>query len=220
MVLLSLLVALAGSLTCWYGVWRAEGGDARAVTWERAARLVVPIALAGWVLSAQAAGQPGGPWLLVGLGFALAGDIAQWFSSARDSLIRLGLLALAHLGFLSAFLVLVRSAGFTWWMALIGLAFGGLLVSVAGTRVRVAATAAHSSSLGYAAQGFIALSGLTAIAAGGAGRWAGLLGAILLVVSDTVLLLDRYVAPRARAALVSVVTYHVALAGLVLGIVG
>lgn len=219
MATLLLLLALLGALTCWYGNWR--GGDtasSRDRTLARAGKVVVPLALIGWVLTSGGLDRPGGHWLVVALAFALIGDIALLGASSTAFLTGLGAFALAQLAFISAFVAAIGDYGLVWWMALLGVAFAGLFVATAGRRVQAGAAAKEGAPLGYGVFGYMALLTATAVAAGGSGRWLALLGAVLFVVSDTVLGLDRFVAERAKAGLVVMTTYHLALAGLTLGI--
>jgi len=62
----------------------------------------------------------------------------------------------------------------------------------------------------------IAAMAVSAIAGGNA--W-GIVGALLFVASDSLIAENRFVAPRSWAPLAIMVTYHLALAGLVIGLV-
>jgi uncharacterized membrane protein YhhN len=62
----------------------------------------------------------------------------------------------------------------------------------------------------------IAAMVVSAIAGGSA--W-GIAGAVLFLVSDSLIAENRFVAPRAWAPIAVMVTYHLALAGLVIGLV-
>lgn len=221
MATLVLLIAFVGALTCWYGNWRVGAdGESSSLdrTLARAGKVVVPLALIGWVLASGGIDRSGGHWLVAGLAFSLIGDLALLGTASMAFLAGLGAFALAQLAFVSAFVAALGDHGFVWWMALLGLAFAGLFVATAGRRVQAGATAKEGAALGYGVLGYMALLTATATAAGGSGRWLAIAGALLFVVSDTVLGLDRFVAPRARAGLVIMTTYHLALAGITFGV--
>ena len=57
-----------------------------------------------------------------------------------------------------------------------------------------------------------------ALAAGATGRPLLILGGLLFALSDTVLALDRFDAPRARSHVVVLSLYHAAQAAIVLGV--
>lgn len=224
MAILSLVLALVGAFACWYGNWRTSSPDAAtagpsSVEWlQRGGKLLVPLALIGWVLASGGFDRSGGHWLLVGLVFALIGDIALIRTNSPAFLTGLGAFALAQVALISAFVAAIGDYGFVWWMALIGLLFAGLFVGTAGRRTFVGATAKEGPPLGYGVLGYMALLTASATAAGGSGRWLALSGAMLFVISDSVLALDRFVGPRTRAGLFVMTTYHLALAGLTFGI--
>lgn len=67
---------------------------------------------------------------------------------------------------------------------------------------------------------YLAVSVVMVALAGGTGYLLTLLGALVFLLSDAILGLDRFVSPRARASLVVIVTYHVAQALIVLGSLG
>ncbi len=221
MAVLCALLALAGAVACWYGSWRADAdGTGSASTIERVGKIVVPLALIGWVLASGGIDRPGGVWLVIALVFALGGDIALLGASATAFLAGLGVFALAQVAFITAFVAVTREFGVTWWMAVIGLAFAGLFAVTSGRRIHRGALARENTSLGYGVLGYVALMTIAATAAGATGRWLVLAGAFLFVLSDTVLALHRYVGPRAHAGLFVMITYHLALAGLTVGLAG
>lgn len=186
---------------------------------ERAGKVVVPIALIGVVVFGGGLDRPGGLLLAVALAFVLVGDIALLNAAGRAFLTGLGAFALAQVAFISSFVAAIRAYGVTWWMALLGLAFAGLFAATAGRRIQDRVTVDEGTPLGYGVLGYLVLITITAAVAGGTGRWFVLVGAMLFVVSDVVLGLDRFVGPRPRSGLVVLTTYHLALAGFTAGIV-
>lgn len=223
-------LAFLGALACWYGAWRSNEsaptaspgvthGSSRDARIGAVGKVLVPPALVGLVVSIGGLSAPGGGWLVVGLALALIGDVALLASSTRYFVAGLLAFGVAQVAFLTAFVAAARAYGLTWWMALIGAVFAGLFAATAGRRIHRAATSSHGSALGYGVLGYMALLLAVAAAAGATGRWWALGGALLFVVSDTVLALNRFVGPRARSDLVVLVTYHLALAGFVAGLV-
>lgn len=67
---------------------------------------------------------------------------------------------------------------------------------------------------------YLAVSVVMVALAGGTGYLLTLLGALIFLLSDAILGLDRFVAPRARASLVVIVSYHIAQALIVMGSLG
>jgi uncharacterized membrane protein YhhN len=56
------------------------------------------------------------------------------------------------------------------------------------------------------------------VSAIGSGSWFGIVGALLFVASDSLIAETRFVRERTHAGLAIMVTYHLALAGLVLAL--
>lgn len=206
------LTALAAALD-WVAVARS---------WHRVELVAKPLTL---VLLVAAAGSAdlgtAKPWVIAALGLGLAGDIALLFGKDggtgpdRAFLLGLGLFLLGHGCYLIAFtrhgvhpvqlvagvLVVVGIAGFTLPAVLrsAAAAEGGQLAAAVGT---YAATLGAMTVLGIGTSSI-------AVAVGG----------VLFLVSDTTLAWQRFVRPLPRGPLAVIVTYHLAQALIVIGLI-
>jgi uncharacterized membrane protein YhhN len=89
-------------------------------------------------------------------------------------------------------------------------------VTVGATIVRAAASS--SSTLGLAVAAYVGVIAAMVLAGfAHAGTW-GVIGALAFYASDTLLGLDRFVAPLAAAPVAVMATYHLALAALLLAL--
>jgi uncharacterized membrane protein YhhN len=196
------------ALVDWYAVWR---GDHRTETWAKPATLVGLIVVA-FTLGATDSGA--GIWLLAALGLGLAGDVLLLEKS--DLRFQLGLAAflLGHLAYLVSFARLgLDPADWAWaaWVVLLG--------CLLATRQVAPATYMRS---GWALAGPVAaytiVIGAMVIVAFDTGEPLIALGATVFAASDSVLAVDRFVAPKPWAPLVVMVTYHVGQALIVAGV--
>jgi len=106
---------------------------------------------------------------------------------------------------------------------LLRLVIGAVVVAVGAiplaTRFVRALRATGGSALVPAVVTYIALiAAMVASALAGGNAW-GIAGALLFLVSDSLIAENRFVAARAWGPLSVIVTYHLALAGLVVGLV-
>jgi uncharacterized membrane protein YhhN len=85
-------------------------------------------------------------------------------------------------------------------------------------RARRGAVRGEGPRLGHAMTAYVVVLLGMALAAGATGRPLLLLGGVLFAISDLVLALDRFDAPRARSHVVVMSTYHLAQAAIVLGV--
>lgn len=207
------LTVLAGSLTaalaisCWYAA-------ARGLAWFPAVKVA---ALAALLLTAWAWGAAdvaGGVALLVGLGFSLIGDALLLSSSTPAFMGGLSAFLAAHLAYVVAF----ASRGWSLLGVVVAAACVAPFAVRSFPRVRRAAVGAGGPMLGHAVTAYAAAILAMALAAGGTGLALVLIGAVAFVVSDTVLGLDRFDAPRAQAHLVVMASYHVAQGAIVVGL--
>lgn len=201
-----LVAALAG--TCWYAV---DSGRSALASQAKVGTLLALIVLA---LLLGASGAPGGPALLVGLFFSLAGDLALLRRDATGFAVGLGAFLLAHVAYVWAFS--------THWFSPAGAVVALLLVLpfavLSGSRVQRRTVAMGGQAWGRAVVGYAIVLGAMALAAGATGNPLVLTGAVLFLLSDTVLALDRFDAPRIRAPLVVMALYHLAQVSIVLGL--
>ena len=159
----------------------------------------------------------GQTWLVVGLGFGLAGDIALMFSEAdrTDPPFLLGLVsfALGHVCYLVAFL----RSGVHGLFLLAGLLVVGGVAALALPQVLHGARRRGGRTLELAVGGYGALLAAMVVCAVGTGAALTAVGGVLFLGSDTVLGYDRFVVTLLRAPLLVIVSYHLGQLLIVLG---
>ncbi len=202
------LLPAALALVDWYAVARA---DRRTETWAKPATLVALIVTA---LVLGAADGPAGVWLLVALVLGLAGDV--FLLGDSDTRFRLGLAAflVGHLAFVVSFLRLgLDPPGWQWAAWLV------LFVCLIATRRVVPATFLRGGrALALPVALYTVVIGAMVIVAFATGEPAIAVGATVFAASDTILAVDRFVAPRPWAPVAVMVTYHVGQALIVAGV--
>lgn len=203
----ALAVALAATaLLDWHAVCR----DHRRV--EAVAKPLVMVLLAALALALGAGATGTGRWLLAAIALGGVGDVALLGDSEPRFLGGLGAFLLGHLAYVAAFV----SLGFHGGWALGGLAVVILDLATAGRRILVSAMR-QDRTLGGAVAAYMLVIAAMTVTAWGTGRPMVALGAVVFVVSDTVLALDRFVRPRPGSRVLVMVTYHVGQVLMVLG---
>jgi len=203
----ALAVALAATaLLDWHAVCR----DQRRV--ETVAKPLVMVLLAALALALGAGGTGVGRWLLAAIALGLVGDVALLGDSEPRFLGGLAAFLLGHLAYVAAF----ASLGFDPRWALAGAAVVALDLATAGRRILVSATR-QDRTLGGAVAAYMLVIAAMTVTAWGTGRPLVALGAVVFVLSDTVLALDRFVRPRPGSRVLVMVTYHVGQVLMVLG---
>ena len=203
----ALTVALAATaLLDWHAVCR----DHRRV--EKVAKPLVMVLLAALALALGAGGTGVGRWLLAAIVLGLVGDVALLGDSEPRFLGGLAAFLLGHLAYVAAFV----SLGFDPRWVLAGAAVVALDLATAGRRTLVAAMR-QDGTLGGAVAAYMLVIAAMTVTAWGTGRPMVALGAVVFVVSDTVLALDRFVRPRPGSRVLVMVTYHVGQVLMVLG---
>lgn len=205
-LILCSVLALGSAATCWVAV------DRGLTTVVRVSKPLFMMALIGLAVALGATASVGGRFVLVALACGLVGDVALLDDRPQAFLIGLAAFLLGHLAYLAAFVGWFTNLP----LALLGFLLAGGLAATSGRRVYRAVARSEGQSLGWAVAAYIAVSVAMTTAAGGTGGLLVLLGALLFLLSDLVLALNRFVGPRARAATVVIVTYHLAQALLVL----
>ncbi|HEY3531362.1 MAG TPA: lysoplasmalogenase [Nocardioides sp.] len=196
------------ALVDWYAVGR---GDRRTETWAKPATLLALILVA---LVLGGTGTPAGLWLLVALVLGLVGDVS--LLGRTESRFRLGLAAflVGHLAYVVSFTRIgLDPAGWAWvaWPVL----FGCLLA----TRHVVPATFLRGGqALALPVAAYTVVIGAMVILAFDTGEARIATGAAVFAVSDSILAVDRFVAPRPWAPVAVMVTYHVGQALIVAGV--
>ena len=208
-------VFLATAATCWYADRRRTLPPFYVVF--SVAKVATTTVLILWAITLGATDSGTGWAVLVALTFGLVGDVA--LLREERWAFRVGLVAFlaGHVAYLIAFAAIAGTNGLRPITGLIGAVLVAPLMARSLPRVREAVLADGDPLLGKAIFAYgVVLFALTVLT-GLSGRVLALAGAILFTVSDTVLGLDRFVGPRARAGLVVLTTYHLAQAGLMLG---
>ncbi len=206
---------LATAATCWYADRRRTLGPFQVVF--PVAKVATMTVLILWAITLGATDSGTGWAVLAALVFGLVGDVALLREEGWAFRAGLAAFLAGQVAYLIAFAVIVGANGLHPITGLIGAVLVAPLVVRSLPRVREAILAGGDPLLAKAVLTYgVALLALTVLT-GLSGRVLALAGAILFTVSDTVLGLDRFVGPRARAGLVVLTTYHLAQAGLMLG---
>ncbi len=157
-------------------------------------------------------------WFVAALALCVTGDVFLMLPDRADGpdwfVPGLSVFLIAHVAFAVGF---VQHPGTTGEYVLGGV----LVVAVAaplGTRfVRALRRAGQSALVGPVLAYLVAIVAMATAAIGGANGW-GIAGAALFLVSDSLIAETRFVGPRRGAPIAIIVTYHLALAGLVLSL--
>lgn len=202
------LLATVLAATCWYA------GDKDATRVARPAKIGVILALTALALMLGARDSGSGIALLVGLLLSLVGDAVLTRSDLTSFVIGLLTFLAAHIAYLVAFLPLgFHPVG----LVMVAVVLAPFVVR-SFPRARRGAIRDEGPRLGHAMTVYAIVLVLMALAAGSTGRVLLAVGGILFALSDIVLALDRFDAPRARVHVVVMVTYHLAQAAFVLGV--
>ena len=199
--------------------WAAVARGRRAI--ELGAK---PVALALLIVAAGFAdiGHPK-PWVVAALALGLLGDVALLFGgSDEDSpepgpafLAGLGMFLLGHVAWIVAF---ARHGVHSWQLLAGALVVAGALGLVA-PRVLRGATAAGGEVLAGAVGLYSAALGAMVVLAFGTTAVATAVGGALFLVSDSTLAWDRFVRRLPRGPVIVMVTYHLAQALLLIGLI-
>ena len=180
---------------------------------EQVAKPLVMVALGWLAFTMGAAHDDVGRLLVVAVAFSLVGDVFLLGTSAVRFSGGLLSFLLAHVCYYLAFV----TQGFHLWWALPGLLIVAPLGLTAGRKILLAANREGGAALGGAVTAYMLVIAAMVVTAGGTARPPVLLGALVFLVSDTALAVDRFVRPRAHALIVVMVTYHVGQVMMVVG---
>ncbi len=210
LLLLAWAATVAAALVDWWAVIR---GRARVERWAKPA---VVVGLGGVALALGAATSATGWWVLAALGLGLVGDVLLLGEGQTRFLGGLAAFLAGHLAWVATFVSSGIDAPERAW---VGVAVVGLALAVG----RAIVPGAHRQG-GVALAGpvvvYMAVIAVMALAGWATGAVAVGLGASLFVVSDTALGLGRFDREHRWTAPVVMVTYHLAQALLVLGLLG
>ncbi|GAB77331.1 Uncharacterized membrane protein YhhN [Austwickia chelonae] len=195
------------ALACWYS---AAKGIQIVYRPTKIGTLMLLVALTA---SMGASESLHGRALLVGLICGLVGDAFLLRKNSTAFLAGLSAFLMGHLCYVMAFAVS--------WLHPMSALLSALLISpfavLSLMRVRSGASQQNGSMMSYATLGYGSILSVMAIAAGATGQPLTLIGGVLFVVSDTVLALDRFDAPRPYAGAVIIMTYQLAQVCIVMG---
>jgi uncharacterized membrane protein YhhN len=193
----------------WYAVWRASA------SLERLAKPATMLALIATAIGMGAWDSTAGRWLLAALALSLAGDVALLGDSGPRFLAGLGAFLFGHVAFVAAFLA--KGLDQPRWSVVAVLVLGALSATVA-RRVLPAARREGGWQLAGPVAAYVVVLSAMLVTAWMTGIALVALGATVFAVSDSVLALDRFTGRRSWAPLAVMVTYHVAQALIVLGL--
>jgi uncharacterized membrane protein YhhN len=179
---------------------------------ETVAKPLVMVLLAALALALGAGGTGVGRLLLVAIALGAVGDVLLLGDSEPRFLGGLTAFLLGHLAYVAAF----ATIGFHPGWAAFGAALVLLDLASAGRRV-LGAAARQDRALGGAVAAYMLVIAAMTVTAWGTGRPLVALGAVVFVVSDTLLALDRFVRPRPAGRVLVMVTYHLGQVLMVLG---
>jgi uncharacterized membrane protein YhhN len=152
-------------------------------------------------------------WFVAALVFCLAGDV--FLMLPRDLFVPgLASFLVGHLVFIAGF-VAARGNDPLWWLTIAG-AVVALGVS-AGPVLRGAVAA--DQQLRVPVLAYMAVIGAMLIASAAPGTWLAIAGAATFVLSDSILARNRFVRPFRHGRVATMVTYHAALALLVVSLI-
>ena len=192
----------------WWAVWH-ERHDV-----ERLAKPAAMVGLLSVALLAGATDSVPGRWLVLALALGLLGDVLLLEDTPRRFVAGLAAFLVGHLAYVASFVTVGLDRPALGWLG--ALALGAALV--VGRRILPGALADGGMVLGVAVGAYMGVIGAMAVTGWATGRPLVGVGATLFVVSDTVLALARFVQPRRWSSVVVMVTYHLAQALIVIGL--
>ncbi len=204
-------VVVVAAIVNWYS--RAPGADTgRWLEWlSKPAATIGLIALAVQIEPADGAQHW---WFLLGLVLCLGGDVALMW---QPELFRTGLVSflLGHLAFVVGFATRATMAP-TWAIA-VGAMLLGICLTI-GLRHLLPTVRVNAPDLFAPVTAYVVVIGAMAVASWWGGHWAAPLGAASFAVSDLTLADNKFVAARRWSPPAVMITYHLALAFLVLSL--
>ncbi len=192
--------------------WHAVAAHrTRVETWAKPATMV---ALAAVAVAMGATDHAPGRWLILALVLGLAGDVFLLGDAESRFLGGLAAFLVGHLAYVAAFVAL--GLGRPAWAAVGALVLAAALVL--GRGIIPATARAGGVALAGPVAAYMAVIGAMVVTSWMTGDLLVGVGAAVFVASDTVLALDRFVAPRRWAHLAVMVTYHLGQALIVVGV--
>ena len=210
---LAIVIALAAAAN-WYSRRPSREDDDNSPWLEWFTK---PVVTAGLIFAADvvdAVDSAQQRWFLIALAFCLFGDLALMW---QPELFRSGLVSflVGHSAFVAGFAARGEPAP-TWSILASGLVLATCLAI--GVRHLLPTVRQRVPSLFPAVLAYVAVIAVMAVASWWGGHWAAPLGAAAFAVSDLTLSDDKFVAERPWSPVVVMVTYHLALALLVVSL--
>jgi uncharacterized membrane protein YhhN len=192
----------------WWAVWHQRHDV------ERLAKPAAMVGLLSVALLAGATDSVAGRWLVLALALGLVGDVLLLEDTPRRFVAGLASFLGGHLAYVASFVTVGLDRPALGWLGALAL----VAALVLGRRILPGAVADGGTVLGVAVGAYMAVIGAMAVTGWATGRPLVGVGATLFVVSDTVLALARFVQPRRWSSVVVMVTYHLAQALIVAGL--
>ncbi len=192
----------------WWAVWH------RRPDVERLAKPAAMVGLCSVALLAGAGDSTFGRWLLVALVLGLVGDVLLLEETPSRFVGGLAAFLVGHLAYVASFVAVGLDRPALGWLGVLVL----LVALVVGRRILPRAVADGGAVLGVAVAAYMAVIGAMAVTGWATGRPLVAVGASLFVVSDTVLAMGRFVQEHRWTSVVVIVTYHLAQALIVVGL--
>lgn len=193
--------------------WIAVARNNRTVEWFAKPAVMVGLLAVAWL--AGAAGNFAGNWLLAALVLGMIGDVFLLGGSMKRFQWGLGSFLVGHLYYLLCFVAIGVAPTGPELMLGLGVVLACL---IAARRMLPNVHAASSWALSVPVAQYMVIIAAMVIAAWGTGSWLIGFGATVFMISDTVLSLDRFVAPVANGRLIVMITYHLGQALIVAGV--
>ncbi len=152
---------------------------------------------------------------VIGLSFCLIGDIALMLP-ADLFVVGLGAFLIGHIAFVVGFLLPGHP---NVALANVGILVVAVAILIVGRRI-LRSVFTGSPQLGLPVSMYLLVISAMVVAAFSHGVWWGIAGAAVFFASDTLLAVNRFVQPFARAEVAIMITYHLALFGLAFSLFG
>lgn len=202
-----ILAAAAGAVALveWWATWEGRK-PVRYVTKPLSLALLIGVAV-----TLEPFDEGVRAWMVAGLVLSLAGDIfllgtgKAWFLGGLVSFL------LGHVVYVIAMQSQFDSPG---WL-LVGLAVVAGCIATAGRIIVTKVRELGAKEMVGPVVGYLVVISCMVVAAFGTGAPWAMVGALLFYTSDATLAWNRFIAPKQILALIVMVTYHLAQAGLV-----
>lgn len=193
--------------------WWSRAARRPAVEWVAKPLVTALVVVAALLLDPASSAMRA--WFVAGFVLCLAGDVALMLP--RERFVEgLGAFLLGHLAFVAGF----WAGGFDALGAGAALVVVAVVALVVAGRPVLAGARRADRRLGGPVAAYLLVIAAMAAAAGFHGDAWGIAGAVAFLVSDALLGWNKFVRPVAWAPVAVMVTYHAALAGLLLSLPG